>query len=230
MSAKMGTTLKTTMTPSVKLGRTAGGGVAVAKTTTGRVKPTAALSAGTTTPYMGTMPPLHGACHKGSSKEVKKLIALGEDVNEQTKSGMTPLMCAVKVLGPKDGDDGIVAYLIENKANVNLQDIMGDTALHIACCSKDPSNPLLPKGFDNLTQVLIDRNADVNICNKIGQTAIHRASLRGNNSMAKQLIEAKADLEQIDRCGRTALDIAFDQAMRDLLTAPPPEPEEAEGE
>jgi hypothetical protein len=48
--------------------------------------------------------------------------------------------------------------------------------------------------------------------------------------MAKQLIEAKADLEQIDRCGRTALDIAFDQAMRDLLTAPPPEPEEAEGE
>ena len=49
---------------------------------------------------------------------------------------MTPLMCAVKVLGPKDGDDGIVAYLIENKANVNLQDIMGDTALHIACCSK----------------------------------------------------------------------------------------------
>lgn len=54
----------------------------------------------------------------------------------QTKSGMTPLMCAVKVLGPKDGDDGIVAYLLESKANINLQDVMGDTALHIACCSK----------------------------------------------------------------------------------------------
>ena len=58
------------------------------------------------------------------------------DVNEQTKSGMTPLMCAVKVLGPKNGDDGIVAFLLENKANVNLQDVMGDTVLHIACCSK----------------------------------------------------------------------------------------------
>jgi hypothetical protein len=57
-------------------------------------------------------------------------------VSSQTKSGMTPLMCAVKVLGPKDGDDGIVAYLLENKANVNVQDVMGDTALHIACCSK----------------------------------------------------------------------------------------------
>ena len=34
---------------------------------------------------------------------------------------MTPLMCAVKVLGPKDGDDKIVTYLLENKANMNTQ-------------------------------------------------------------------------------------------------------------
>ena len=65
------------------------------------------------------------------------------DVNEQTKSGMTPLMCAVKVLGPKDGDDGIVSFLLESKANINAQDIMGDTALHIACCSKVCSRPLI---------------------------------------------------------------------------------------
>ena len=83
MSTRMGTTLKTTMTPSVKLGRTAGGGVSTMKTSMGRSKPTAAASAGTTTPFMGTMPPLHGSCHKGSSKEVKKLISMGEDVNEQ---------------------------------------------------------------------------------------------------------------------------------------------------
>jgi len=74
----MGGTLKTTMTPTVKMGRTAGGGVPAAKTTLGRMKPTAAASAGTTTPYIGTMPPLHGSCHKGSSKEVKKLVAMGE--------------------------------------------------------------------------------------------------------------------------------------------------------
>ena len=79
-------TMKTTLTPTVKPGRTAGGGVTVPKTTMGRMKPTAAVSAGTTTPYTGTMPPLHGSCHKGSSKEVKKLIALGEDVNEQVNS------------------------------------------------------------------------------------------------------------------------------------------------
>ena len=75
------------------------------------------------------------------------------DVNEQTKSGMTPLMCAVKVLGPKDGDDGIVSYLLESKANANLQDVMGDTALHIACCSKVFSRSLLPPPMHSLPVV-----------------------------------------------------------------------------
>jgi len=31
------------------------------------------------------MPPLHGSCHKGSSKEVRKLVSMGEDVNEQVQ-------------------------------------------------------------------------------------------------------------------------------------------------
>ena len=62
-------------------------------------------------------------------------------------------MCAVKVLGPKDGDDGIVSYLLESKANINMQDAMGDTALHIACCSKVLSpNPSL---FSTVRELLI---------------------------------------------------------------------------
>ena len=85
----MGSTLKTTMTPTVKLGRTAGGGVTAAKTTLGRMQPSAAASAGTSTPYIGTMPPLHGSCHKGSSKEVKKLIAMGE-------GGCRTRLCAMR--------------------------------------------------------------------------------------------------------------------------------------
>ena len=63
------TTMKTTMTPTVKLGRTAGGGVPTMKTTLGRVKPTAAMGAGTTTPYIATMPPLHTSCHNSQGVE-----------------------------------------------------------------------------------------------------------------------------------------------------------------
>jgi hypothetical protein len=82
------------------------------------------------------------------------------DVNEQTKSGMTPLMCAVKVLGPKNGDDGIVAFLLENKANVNLQDVMGDTVLHIACCSKvlHSLSPFPPFSFSLFLSLSLSRS------------------------------------------------------------------------
>ena len=47
--------------------------------------------------------------------------------------------------------------------------------------------------------------------------------------MAKQLLAAKADLSFVDRCGRGAVDIAFDQEMREILT-PSPKAEEEEGE
>ena len=48
--------------------------------------------------------------------------------------------------------------------------------------------------------------------------------------MAKQLVAAKVDLEIIDRCGRTAKDVAFDEAMVLTLQPPPPTPvEEEEG-
>mmetsp|Transcript_19570 Transcript_19570/g.30651 ORF Transcript_19570/g.30651 Transcript_19570/m.30651 type:complete len:225 (+) Transcript_19570:35-709(+) len=212
-------------TAPVKLGST----ISTTKTNLGRPRPTAQSAAMATNPDTGDMPPLHGACHKGNSQEVKRLIESGEDVNEQSKSGMTPMMCAGKVIGPKPGDDQIVQYLLEQKADLALQDVMGDTALHVATQSKDPSNPLLPTGFDKLVKALIDANAPLDMSNKLGQTALHRASQRGNIKVVQHLIEAKADVEIVDRCGRTARDVAFDQEIADLLTPPPPE-ETAEDE
>ena len=45
--------------------------------------------------------------------------------------------------------------------------------------------------------------------------------------MVKQLVAAKVGLDIIDRCGRTAKDVAFDEAMIEALVPPPePEPEE----
>ena len=50
---------------------------------------------------------------------------------------------------------------------------------------------------------------------------------RGNHEMAKQLVAAKVDMDIIDRCGRTAKDVAFDQAMIEVLVPQAePEPEE----
>ncbi|EKX35124.1 hypothetical protein GUITHDRAFT_155566 [Guillardia theta CCMP2712] len=152
---------------------------------------------------------------------------MGEDVNEQTKSGLTPLMCACKTIGPKPDDDQIVNFLIEQRANVDLQDEMGDTALHVAAATRDPSIPLLPTGYHRLLQALMAGKANVNIYNKLGQTALHRASLRGKKECITMLLEANADLEMMDRSGRKAIDVAFDEESRSML-APPAENNEGE--
>mmetsp|Transcript_23527 Transcript_23527/g.76658 ORF Transcript_23527/g.76658 Transcript_23527/m.76658 type:complete len:174 (+) Transcript_23527:354-875(+) len=90
-------------------------------------------------------------------------------------------MCACKTIGPKPDDDQIVNFLIEQRANVDLQDEMGDTALHVAAATRDPSIPLLPTGYHRLLQALMAGKANVNIYNKLGQTALHRASLVQDN-------------------------------------------------
>lgn len=48
--------------------------------------------------------------------------------------------------------------------------------------------------------------------------------------MARQLIAAQVDVAVIDRCGRTAMDVAFDAEMRVALEPPPPPEEDGEGE
>jgi len=112
--------------------------LAISKKPLGRQQTTATMTVpdDKTIPHM---PPLHTACHRlfssallpamvdpdgnrGSMAEVKKWVEMGEDVNEQTKSGLTPLMCACKTIGPKPDDDQIVNFLIEQRANVDLQD------------------------------------------------------------------------------------------------------------
>jgi len=51
---------------------------------------------------------------------------------------------------------------------------------------------------------------------------------RGNHAVAKQLIAAGVDLEVIDRCGRTAMQVAFDDEMCVALQPPPLTPDEEE--
>jgi len=199
------------------------------KKSIGRTKPSAAAAVAAANPNLGEMPPLHGACHRGSSAEVKQLLEAGEDVNEHSKSGMTPLMCVCKTIGPKEGDDQLLELLLDGNADPNAVDIMGDTALHVASASLDPKNPLLPSGFDKLVAKLVERGANVNALNKLGQSALHRAAQRGNLTVVKLLLEGGADASFIDRSGRRAEDVAFDDRIREAL-APPPPPEEEEEE
>lgn len=44
--------------------------------------------------------------------------------------------------------------------------------------------------------------------------------------MAKQLRAAGVNVDVVDRCGRTAMDVAYDDEMREALVPPPPTPTE----
>eukprot|EP00466_Bigelowiella_natans_P001611 jgi/Bigna1/89693/estExt_fgenesh1_pg.C_530131 len=90
----------------------------------------------------------------------------------------------------------IVEYLISRKADINQQGKDdGKTALHTAACLR---------WEDNLT-LLLDCDADPNICDSKGASALTLASANGRASFVEELIDAKADLNVQDVCGRTPL-------------------------
>lgn len=60
-------------------------------------------------------------------------------------------------------DFAAATYILQNKANVNIKNVIGNTALHIAIINSDI----------NMIQLLLSHNIDVNICNNNGNTPLH---------------------------------------------------------
>ena len=89
----------------------------------------------------------------------------------------------------------LVKLLIENNADLNIQDNYGETALIYNA----------KRGQTEIVKLLIDNNADLNIKANYGETALMRAARMGRTETVKLLIENKADLNITDKAGRTAL-------------------------
>ncbi len=75
--------------------------------------------------------PLILACYKGNNEVAKLLIGIGTDLNGNSKMG-TPLMASIV-----KGNNEIAKLLIESKANVNIFDENGTTALIYAVMFKN---------------------------------------------------------------------------------------------
>lgn len=156
-------------------------------------------------------------------KMFKKLLSLGADVMIGDNIGQTPLMMACFLNNPD-----YAAALIDHGANVNSQDIFGQSTVYMAR-SIETVSLLLQHGGDLQTvdrfgrsclcqnllvsdldcvEYLIHNGGNVNQQDKYGSSPLHYAAYADDGDLIKLLLEHKADLCLQDEEGHTTKDVA----------------------
>lgn len=120
--------------------------------------------------------PLYYASTSGDLEIVRDLLNAGADPNIASKSGITPLMVAVR-----GQHDAIVKMLLEHKAdpNTSVED-KGTTPLMNAAAI----------GREDFVAMLLEHGADPTKTDKIGRSAIDIAQGMGHGSIAAMLRKA----------------------------------------
>jgi ankyrin repeat protein len=127
--------------------------------------------------------PLHRAVSNATSaSEIKHILLLlkyGAQINSTNVYNQTPLMLAVKY-----GFYQATETLLQQKADPNIQDIQGNTALHDAC---DYQIGYQDKYIlrENIIKLLLQYGADPSIKNNKDQTALDRAQSNGYTHLVK---------------------------------------------
>lgn len=109
--------------------------------------------------------PLHYACRKLSYQAVLGLLSDGAEVNAMNSLGRTPLRecLMVQTTGVLTSlQEDIVRILLAMRAEPNLPDDRGMTALHVAASA----------GYSGIVRILLVKNADSWARNKLGQRPI----------------------------------------------------------
>jgi ankyrin repeat protein len=111
-----------------------------------------------------------------SGKQIKILLGLEANRDAQTKNGFTALMFAVMRNDIRD-----TRKLVKNKANINIIDKYGNTALIKAAANLESLDST------KIINYLVKNGAVKNIINKRGMSALSYAILAKNKEMIKLL-------------------------------------------
>ena len=140
--------------------------------------------------------------YKNGEKALELVVNSGANLNARYEDDKTLIMelCT-------RGSIFTMKYLIENGADVNLQDRYGNTALHKAL-----ENGWYGNVYSNMAQILIKNGANVHIKNKEGRTAIENAYLKDKKRFVEDLITSlfvSKDFDNIDLCTKEYLEVIY---------------------
>jgi ankyrin repeat protein len=145
------------------------------------------------------------ACSIGDTVNIRALLARGADVNARDVSSPykhTPLM-----MSTRSGHLDIARFLIESKADLNIQSTRGYTALIEAAWF----------GKLDILRLLIDARAELDAVNYEGNTALMEAASMGHTDIVKELLNAGAHPDRLNKAQQTAMDLAKNEEIKKLI-------------
>ena len=146
---------------------------------------------------------LYNAVGLDNVQAVEVLLRNGAEVNgKEDTEKRVPLHEAALY-----GDIHIIKLLVEHDADINAQDIGGNTPLHLA----------ISNGEINGTEILVKMGANIATVNKQGQTPLHMASFHNQIEIVAFLLKQHAIINTKDNKGQTPLDIAVSQGNQEII-------------
>ncbi len=129
-------------------------------------------------------------CKDGNIQKIRNIKLSKRNINAMDDTRTTSLMIASSC-----GYIEIVKILVENGANLNLQNTHGYSALIRACINNHPEVILY----------LIEKGTDVNLLDKQGDNALILARKLGNDEIIKNLLNKKADIHHLNKKNQNCL-------------------------
>ena len=136
------------------------------------------------------------AARTNDIKTIENFVKEGNDVNTLNSSGYSLLILSIY-----NNNYDVAAYLISQKANLDIQDTSGNTALMGACF----------KGYSSLAELLLVNKASADLVNYNKANALFFAATFGQVKCVEILLKYKINTHQMDIFGKTALDYAVNQ-------------------
>jgi len=163
-------------------------------------------------------PPLHRAAAMGYTQTVAQLLDEGADVNGEDDHGATPLHVAALY-----GQIHVVELLLTAGAEVDASEadqrpfpLGGNFVMGAVGKGFTPLHWAVAGGHRDVVELLLANGANVN-GGHTAYTPLEDAVLLGNIAVAELLLAEGADLTVERNDGKTLLDLAKTDRMRDLL-------------